>query len=139
MRQRGQITAGPHRALARDHGQHPGVQNSEQSLEHHQSGARVALGQHVGPQQHHGPRLFGLEGLPYAAAVAEYQVALQGPSVGPGHPHLGELAEPGGHAVDDGILGQQTVDILARPLDARNRGWGQVHSDPTPGHERHIR
>ena len=74
--QRRQVPARTHRTLFRNHRMHPGVEQRNQQFHQRGPAAAKPLGQHVGAQQQHGPRLRLRERLPHPSRVAAHKVGL---------------------------------------------------------------
>ena len=108
-------------------GSRPRSSICDQRLEDDVAGARVALGEHVGAQQHQRPGRLGPDGLPDAAAVAQHQVALQFDDIVAGDGHVRELAEAGGDAVDHPAVGDQLLDVRAGRVD-----WSRAPTARSP-------
>ena len=117
--ERGEIAARADRALRRDERVDAAVEQRDQALERLEPDAGVALGEHVGAQQHQRARLGLLERRADARGVRAHQVHLQLAQAVVGDADLGEAAEAGGDAVDDVAARDRGVHDLSRGANGR--------------------
>ena len=102
MRERREVAARAHAPLLGHRRVEAGVQHGQQQLDQIGARPRMALGDHVGAQQHHRAHLALRQQRADAGRVAAHEVHLQlGQPVGRDG-DVGELAEARGHAVDHG-------------------------------------
>ena len=126
-----QVAAGADAALRGDDGVDARVQHLDQELERLRAHAAEALGQHVRAQQHEGARLGLVERLAHARGVAAHQVQLELARAGSrGITHVGEVAEAGVDAVDDGAPRDRVVHDAARPRHRLARAAGASADGP---------
>ena len=109
---------------------HSGVDQRHQQLHQRRTAAAEALGQHIGPQQQHGPRLALAERLAHPAGVAAHQVGLQLRQASRGNPHIRQLAEAGVDPVDRLPRSQYLFYQGAAPCHALQRRRRNSHRAP---------
>ncbi len=114
MRERGQVAGRTHAPLLRNERMDPKAQEVEQPVHDDRPTTAVTERQRIRPQQQHRAHDFPGEGRSHARRVAHQEVLLEPSGVGRRDERGGEIAEPGGDPVDDGALGEQAVDHLAR-------------------------
>ena len=119
MRQRGQITRGPDRALGRDHRGDAARQHGLDQLNELPPHARGATAKAEQFQHHKQAGMAAGDGVADAAAMRQDQVALQGGGVFGGDPQAGEFAKPGVDAVNRRVPGGGGFDRGAGGLDPR--------------------
>ncbi len=96
------------------------IEHRNERLEHDRPDARMALGEHVGAQQHHCACLRHAERCANAARMRSDEVHLQRAQVFVLDPDVAELSKPGVDSVDGISLEQDLVDDPSRsvhPID----------------------
>ncbi len=113
---------------------HAALQQAQQQLDDLGPDARVAQGQGVGANEHHGAHDVGGERRTDAHGMAHQDVALQLRRLFWGDQDIFERAKAGGDAVDHLFLGNDGLHRGLRPLDARQGGVIQMQAQrPRPG------
>ncbi len=123
--QGGEIAAGPDGSLRGHERMDTPVQQRDQQLERLETHAGEAAGEHVRAQQHERPRLRHAERCADAGRVRAQQVRLQLAQAIERNPDVGEVAEAGGHAVDDRAASDGVVDHASCGHDGLARGGGE--------------
>ena len=134
MSEGGEIAAGPDRSLRGDERMDAAVQHLDQQLERLETHAREAARQHVRAQQHERARLRLAERCADAGRMRAKQVQLQLAQAVERNPDVGEAAEAGRDAVDDGAASDGVVDHLPRGQTTRRAGSDTTTRRPVARH-----
>ena len=137
MGQRRKVAAGADRTLLRDDRQEVGVEVGEESLHHQGPDARMTPRQDVRAQQHQRAGRLRRQRAPHPRAVTADQVELQLLEPIARDADVLEEAEPGGHAVNRLVGGDDPVDDRAGALEpgARRRAQGDARAAPRDGRD----
>ena len=138
VRRRRQVAARPQRAARRHPGHEIGVEHGAEQLQRLGTHARVAPGERVDADRHRRAHDVARQRLADADGVAAHQVLLQLADLVDGDVRRGELAEAGGHAVDDALLGDDLLDDVARAGDAVERGCAELDRPARARHRDHV-
>ena len=100
MRQWREIAGRPDTALGWHQGCDAALEHPAQALGDRGADPGITFCQHVGADQHHGPHLGARQGIARAGGMRSHHVSLQLLEIGGRHPHIGQQAHAGVHAVD---------------------------------------
>ncbi len=137
MRQRSQIAARAHASLRRHNRSDAAVEHLAERVDDDGPHAGVALGERVGPQQHHGARFRDGQRLAHADRVRAHQVDLQFANLVAGDAHVAQFADAGGDGIGDLVAGDDLVDDGARPVDRLARVGSEKHGAALDRHFAH--
>jgi hypothetical protein len=104
------------------------IEHFQQERNQLQADAAEAKRQHVCTQQQHGPDFASGEGSADAAGVTANKVPLQIPEFSALNMNLGQLAESGAYAVNDGIPSDDLLNQCVRTGYARLHIRRQPHA-----------
>ena len=106
---------------------------STQQLDHLGPHAGQADRQGVGAEEEHGPHHLVGQRIAGARGVRADEVALELLGVGRVDPHVGEVAEAGGDAVDGGALRDEALDDCSRGAHPHGRAGVELDGSPRSG------
>ncbi len=133
VRQRRQIAARAHAALLGNGRPKPGVEHAEQQLSKFRSRARIALGNHVGAEQHHRPDLALREQFADSRGMAAHQIHLQLGEAIRRNGDVRQFAESCRHPVRNGAIAHQIFDNA--PRHSSTLAGVRSHRHGAPGRE----
>ncbi len=133
MCERSQVTARAHGPPAGDARMHPAIQQRDQVLECRAPDAGVALGQHVGTQQHRGAHRPYRQWIAHAGGVTAHQIQLQGSERGARDCGLRQGAEARIDSVHWRVALGVAIDDRPRVLDELYRRRCETHLSPVVG------
>jgi hypothetical protein len=135
MRERSQIATRSYRAFGGDDRVDPCIEHGHEQVNELRPHTTVSLGEDIGAQQEHSPRLSFAERLAEAAGVAANQVGLElGQTVG-GNAHIGQLAKSGVDAVNGLASFEDGLNDLTA-LDNADKGFRSDGNRSKPGRYR---
>ena len=135
VRERRKVPAGAHAALRRDHRSDAAVEHLAESVDQHRAHARVPLGEGVGPQQHHGARLWDRERLADADRMGAHQIQLQLADLVAGDADVAQSADASGYRIGNFIVRYERVHYGAGAVDGLARVGVEEHG---PVLDRHF-
>jgi hypothetical protein len=136
MAERREITRSTDAALLRDHRQHAGVEQGDQSLDQIRPHATGRAEEHVRPQQHQGADGRRSQRRPDARGVAPNQIGLELLELVGCDPDVGQFAEASVDAVDR-LSGLDGV-IYETPAREQRSPRLKIHGDPDAGIAGHL-
>src|SRR4051812_12636027 len=110
MRQRREVSAGPHRAFLRNYRNDSAIVEFTKLLNDLPPNTAKAEGKHVCPQQNHRTNFRGREWFPDTASMASDEVQLQLSQFGWRNVNVRQLAKTGVHSVDHATLRDDFLD-----------------------------